>query len=46
MPKEARMMEDAIRAALTEGMHTNDIYSDGAVSTEEFTERVCVHLKR
>lgn len=44
--REAKMVEDAVRAALTEGMHTTDIYSENAVSTEAFTERVCSKLRK
>jgi homoisocitrate dehydrogenase len=40
----ARTIEEAVKAALSEGDHTIDIYSEGAISTEEFTERVCLHL--
>ncbi|MEO1663400.1 MAG: isocitrate/isopropylmalate dehydrogenase family protein [Chloroflexota bacterium] len=45
MRKEAKVVEDAVRATLSEGMHTSDIFSDGAVSTDEFTDRVCTRLR-
>lgn len=44
--REAKMVEDAVRAALTEGMHTTDVYNEGAVSTDVFTDRVCTHLRK
>lgn len=43
--KEAQLVEDAVRATLSEGMHTTDIYAERAVSTEVFTDRVCSHLR-
>jgi homoisocitrate dehydrogenase len=46
MHREAKMVEDAIRAALTDGTATTDIYADRAVSTEEFTNRVCSKLRK
>lgn len=46
MPREAKTVEDAIRAALTEGMHTSDVYAQDAVSTQEFTDRVCSKLRK
>jgi len=46
MHREAKMVEDAIRAALTDGTATTDIYADKAVSTEEFTDRVCSKLRK
>jgi homoisocitrate dehydrogenase len=46
MHREAKLVEDAVRASLTEGAHTNDIYAEGAISTEAFTERVCSHLRK
>lgn len=41
---KARQVEAAVRAALAGGEHTIDIYSEGAVSTVDFTARVCEHL--
>jgi homoisocitrate dehydrogenase len=40
----AHRIEDAVYATLAEGARTADIYADGAISTKEFTERVCAHL--
>lgn len=44
MPDHAQRIHDAVRATLDEGQHTFDIYSDGAISTEEFTDQVIAHL--
>jgi homoisocitrate dehydrogenase len=44
--REAQMVEDAIRAALTDGMHTSDVYAQDAVSTQAFTDRVCSKLRK
>jgi homoisocitrate dehydrogenase len=44
--REAKMVEDAVRATLTEGMHTTDIYAEDAVSTDAFTDRVCSLLRK
>lgn len=46
MHREAKLVEDAVRAALTEGLHTTDIYAENAVSTEIFTDRVCSKLRK
>ncbi len=43
-PEAARRIEQAVHATFSEGDHTIDIYSEGAISTAEFTERVCAHL--
>ncbi len=40
----AQAVEDAVRAVLGDGIHTRDIYSDGAISTQEFTEKVISNL--
>lgn len=40
----AQQVEDAVRATLREGSHTMDIQLEGAMSTDEFTERVVAHL--
>ncbi len=42
---EAQQIEDAIRVTLREGDHTVDIYTQGAISTADFTNRVCSHLQ-
>jgi homoisocitrate dehydrogenase len=42
----ATSIEDAVRATLETGGHTFDIYTDNALSTEAFTERVCSLLVR
>jgi homoisocitrate dehydrogenase len=44
LPDAANRVEAAVRAALSEGHHTKDIYAEGAVSTQTFTDRVCAHL--
>jgi isocitrate/isopropylmalate dehydrogenase len=44
MLEAAKQVEDAVYATLNEGDHTSDIYSTGAISTMEFTDRVCSHL--
>jgi homoisocitrate dehydrogenase len=43
--REAKVIEDAVRATLAEGMHTSDIFTEGAVSTAAFTDRVCERLR-
>jgi homoisocitrate dehydrogenase len=40
----ARKVEAAVRNALTEGGHTSDIFTEGAISTTQFTERVLSNL--
>jgi homoisocitrate dehydrogenase len=40
----ARQVESAVRDALSEGDHTVDIYTEGAISTGDFTEKVLRHL--
>jgi homoisocitrate dehydrogenase len=40
----AQDIEDAVRVTLREGDHTVDIYTQGAISTDDFTSRVCAHL--
>lgn len=40
----AQRIEDAVRATLEEGSYTVDIYSDNALSTEAFADRVIAHL--
>jgi len=40
----ALRIENAVRATLAEGAHTADIAVEGAISTEEFTNKVCSYL--
>ncbi len=40
----ADKIEQAVRKTLSEGDYTIDIYTEGAISTTDFTERVCSHL--
>jgi homoisocitrate dehydrogenase len=40
----ADKIDTAIRKTLSEGDHTVDIYSEGAISTADFTARVCSHI--
>lgn len=40
----ARKIEAAVRAVLSEGDHTMDIYTEGAISTKAFATLVCDHL--
>lgn len=42
--QEARQIEEAVHAVLSEGEHTIDIYSEGAISTVDFTDKICAHL--
>lgn len=42
--EDAQRIEDAVYQTLKEGEHTVDIFTEGAISTSEFTERVCSHL--
>ncbi|MFN8449606.1 MAG: isocitrate/isopropylmalate family dehydrogenase [Anaerolineae bacterium] len=37
-------IENAVRATLSAGAHTSDIYPENALSTDEFTAEVCRHL--
>lgn len=46
MHKEAQLVEDAVRATLSDGMHTSDIFAENAVSTDIFAENVCKHLRK
>lgn len=41
----ADKIDAAVRKTLSEGDHTVDIFSEGAISTTDFTARVCSHLK-
>jgi len=45
MEEQAQRIESAVYHVLSEGDHTSDIYSEGAISTIEFTNRVIAHLK-
>jgi homoisocitrate dehydrogenase len=40
----ADRIEKAVRMTLAEGDHTVDVYAEGAISTADFTTRVCAHL--
>lgn len=42
--EEADRIDNAVRATLHEGDYTVDIYSEGAISTSEFTSRIFEHL--
>ncbi len=44
MHEEAERIETAIHQVLSEGTHTSDIYAEGAISTSDFTDRVCALL--
>jgi homoisocitrate dehydrogenase len=43
-PEDAQRVDNAVYAALKRGDHTFDIYSEDALSTQEFTHHVCSHL--
>ncbi|HLV37617.1 MAG TPA: isocitrate/isopropylmalate dehydrogenase family protein [Spirillospora sp.] len=43
-PEAADRVENAVYAALKQGEHTPDIYIEGAISTQEFTDRVSSFL--
>lgn len=45
MPERAQCIEDAVRATLQRGSYTVDIALEGAINTEEFTDRVISSLK-
>jgi homoisocitrate dehydrogenase len=45
LEEQARRIESAVYHVLSEGDHTSDIYSEGALSTNEFTQRVIAHLQ-
>mgnify|MGYP001377296729 CR=1 FL=1 len=42
--EEAQRIETAVYQVLSEGDHTSDIYIEGAISTQDFTDHVCAHL--
>jgi homoisocitrate dehydrogenase len=44
MPEVAQRIDDAIRDTLEDGKYTVDIYTEGAINTAEFTDRVISHL--
>jgi homoisocitrate dehydrogenase len=44
MPEAAQSIEDAVRAVLSDGDHTEDIRGEGAISTMDFAQQVCSHL--
>jgi homoisocitrate dehydrogenase len=44
LSEQGQAIQEAVRATLEEGDHTVDIYAEGAISTEEFTDRVIAHL--
>jgi homoisocitrate dehydrogenase len=41
----ARAIEGAVREALRSGDHTMDVYTENAMSTTEFSQKVCHYLK-
>jgi isocitrate/isopropylmalate dehydrogenase len=45
MPDIAQRINDAVRATLAEGDYTADVVMEGALSTAQFTDRVCDHLR-
>ncbi len=44
LPDAAECIESAVRATLNEGDHTVDVALEGALNTEEFTDRLISHL--
>jgi homoisocitrate dehydrogenase len=44
LPDVAQRVHDAVRRTFEEGDYTVDIYTEGAISTEAFTDRVIAHL--
>lgn len=42
--EDAQRIENAVFAALREGIHTVDVMRENAISTVDFTESVCAHL--
>ncbi|HEX2905397.1 MAG TPA: isocitrate/isopropylmalate family dehydrogenase, partial [Phototrophicaceae bacterium] len=44
-PEAGQRIEDAVRRTLGAGSHTFDIYSEGAMSTGDFTAEVCRNLQ-
>lgn len=43
-PELAIKIEDAIRLAVKDGIHTLDVSHDRALSTQEFSQRICEYL--
>jgi homoisocitrate dehydrogenase len=43
-PEAAQRVEDAVYTTLRDGDHTVDIYAEGALSTVDFTQRICSNL--
>ncbi len=43
-PEVAQKIEEAVLMTFSQGDHTLDIYADRAISTVDFTERICEHL--
>lgn len=44
-PADALRVERAVNETLRQGDHTGDVYIDGALSTQEFTDHVCSHIE-
>ncbi|NDJ60621.1 MAG: isocitrate/isopropylmalate dehydrogenase family protein [Chloroflexi bacterium] len=44
MHEAASQIENAVRVTLAAGFHTADIHFDGALSTQAYTDRVCMNL--
>lgn len=44
LPDKADQIDEAVRKTLESGYHTVDIHPDGAIGTEEFTDRVIENL--
>lgn len=42
----ADRIENAVRETINTGSHTFDIYNEGAISTEAFTNLICEHLQQ
>lgn len=42
----AQRIENAVRQTIGTGSHTFDIYNEGAISTEAFTDLICEHLQQ
>jgi homoisocitrate dehydrogenase len=43
--EDARRIETAVHDVLSEGDHTFDIYSEGAISTRDFTDHVVARVR-
>jgi homoisocitrate dehydrogenase len=44
MPELADRLEEAVRSTLEEGVHTFDIFTEGALNTEDFADRIIARL--